>query len=131
MQDEGGKEPLLLSYINNQPTDLNELTHRKYREIRDNATDAFVELMTINLGQDNIKNMVLFMQSYLYHELLSSINDELTTSFPFPSTNNKTQNMYPLLNDETIEIYFKGGTLMKHFKDHFTGTHQVDPDLNL
>ena len=131
LQDEGGKEPLLLSYINNQPTDLNELTHRKYREIRDNATDAFVELMTTNLGQDNIKNMVLFMQSYLYHELLSSINDELTTSFPFPSTNNKTQDMYPLLDDETIEIYFKGGTLMKHFKDHFTGTHQVDPDLNL
>lgn len=131
LQDDGGKEPLLLSYINNQPTDLNELTHRKYREIRDNATDAFVELMTTNLGEDNIKNMVLFMQSYLYHELLSSINDELTTSFPFPSTNNKTQNMYPLLNDETIEIYFKGGTLMKHFKDHFTGIHQVDPDLNL
>jgi len=131
LQNGGEKEPLLLSYINNQPTDLNELTHRKYREIRDNATDAFVELMTTNLGEDNIKNMVLFMQSYLYHELLSSINDELTTSFPFPSTNNKTKNMYPLLDDETIEIYFKGGTLMKHFKDHFTGIHQVDPDLNL
>lgn len=130
LQDRGGKEPLLLSYINNQPTDLNELTHKKYREIRDNATDAFVELMTTNLGQDNIKNMVLFMQSYLYHELLSSINNELTTSFPFPSTNNKTQDMYPLLDDETIEIYFKGGTLMKHFKDHFTENNQVDQNLN-
>ena len=143
------KQPMINSNVDNTPLNYSISGNTKYRVVRDQATDAFVNLTTKNV---EIYDLVSFMQDYLHHETLSNINDELGKNF-YPMSKYKLDkfiantklndgvenkdnmnNMYPLMNNEDMCYYFKGGTLMKLYKDLFINSskstqQKLSPDL--
>lgn len=108
-------ESFIRSGIDNPPSDMEAVDHIKYRILKDTSTDSVTSWITKNLnnGGSDIMDLVLYFQSYTYHHLLSNINKELNEKI---KTNTIEINFYPLLDDEELNIYFKGGTLMRFYK---------------
>lgn len=113
LQDNGYKNPGILFNLDNKKYDYSIINNTKYRILKDTSTDEFTKLVVNNVN--NIFDVVLFLQSFLHHEIFMNINNELTINIKTASDVEK--NMYPLLDDESINVYFKGGTLMKYYKD--------------
>ena len=104
------EEPFNLYYLDNEYIELNKASLKPIRIFRDMVTDVFTKVCIAD--NDNIENFdfINFLFQYIYSNLLEKINGLLTQE------NQLKKYIYPLLPNEYIVMYLKGGTLMKYFK---------------
>jgi hypothetical protein len=107
--------PSLLKFILSEKKDLIEvINENKFRAIKDNVTDAFVNEFFI--GNYEKLNMLLDYQYHLiYFNIMLKINTELINTTIQKNRDGKKlekENMYPLQYNEHILLNFKGGSTM-------------------
>lgn len=109
--------PSLLKFIISEKKDFIEvINENKFRGIKDNVTDAFVNEFFI--GNYEVLNMLLDYQYHLiYFDIMSKINDQLMPAEDMRQSNRmqeklERENMYPLQDNEHILLNFKGGSTM-------------------
>lgn len=105
--------PSLFKFLISEEKDVNSIvSENKFRMLKDNTTDAFVNEF---FGDNGLLKMLI---DYQYHfinfALLSQINQGLTSAKPTNRTRDtiETDNLYPLESEEHILFNFKGGSTM-------------------
>lgn len=121
-----GKEPSLLKYIGNEFIDI-ELKNstKQIRMIRDTTTDVLTNVLIDKGDAVKVFDFVDFMYNYSFCYLLENINVVLTKN-DIETHKNINTYMLPLQYYDNVNMYFKGGTLMKYFKDRL---YDKFPDL--
>jgi hypothetical protein len=131
--------PSLLKFIVSEKKDfIDNMNENKFRGIKDNVTDAFVN--TFFIGPTNYEklNMLLdYQYHFIYFNIMSDVNSYLMTQGPSNRDDQKIEieNLYPLQYNEHILLNFKGGSTMyylynniiKHLEEQKKNIAQFDP----
>jgi hypothetical protein len=108
--------PSLLKFIVSEKKDfIDNINENKFRVIKDNVTDAFVN--TFFIGDDNYEklNMLIdYQYHFIYFNIMLVVNNFLMEQGPSNRNGEKieNENLYPLQDNEHILLNFKGGSTM-------------------
>jgi hypothetical protein len=108
--------PSLLKFIVSEKKDfIDNMNENKFRGIKDNVTDAFVN--TFFIGPENYEklNMLLdYQYHFIYFNIMLDVNSYLMQQGPSNRDDQKIEieNLYPLQDNEHILLNFKGGSTM-------------------
>ena len=106
------------TYLLNDYKNHNVLLQQKaIRMFKDETTDCLTNELMVNNPDIEVYDFVNFMFQYVSYKIHLNINTNLTNNNPFTFNRGISKYMYPLFAGENIFLYFKGGTMMKYFKD--------------
>jgi hypothetical protein len=112
------------TYLLNDYKNHNVLLQQKaIRMFKDETTDCLTKELMVDNPDIEVYDFVNFMFQYVSYKIHLNINSNLTNNNPFTFNRGISKYMYPLFAGENIFLYFKGGTMMKYFKDKLYDEH--------
>jgi hypothetical protein len=106
--------PSLLKFNIIEKKDFNDIINEnKFRSIKDNVTDAFVNNFFIN-NTERLNMLIDYQYHFIYFNIMSKINNELMND-EYLNRDDKQlgqEKLYPLQYDEHVLLNFKGGSTM-------------------
>lgn len=112
-----------LTYLENEFINLKKKNNMNdIRLIRDTTTNVFTKICIEDNKSINDYDFINFLFQYTYTNLLQNINTLLASNKHYA---------YPLLPNEFLYLYFKGGTLMKYFKNFVYETLNINENVNV
>ncbi len=106
--------PSLLKFITSEKKDFIEnLNENKFRAIKDNVTDSFVNVFFIN-NYEKLNMLIDYQYHFIYFNIMLEVNNRLMQQGPSNRNGEKIEKefMYPLQDNEHILLNFKGGSTM-------------------
>lgn len=112
------------TYLLNDYKNYNLLLQQKaIRMFKDETTDCLTKELMVNNPDIEVYDFVNFMFQYVSYKIHLNINNNLANNNSFTFNRAISKYMYPLFAGENIFLYFKGGTMMKYFKDKLYNEH--------